>query len=83
MSYNDDTFDSQSADAQRDLNISRLFTKIDNIRETVNSTRNEVSIIGTKVDDFSSRLRRLEEREEKHVEKEEQFQKGSKEVHLW
>ena len=55
MTYNDDAFDSQSADAQRDLNISRLFTKIDNIRETVNSTRNEVSIIGTKEDDFSSR----------------------------
>ena len=62
-----------SADEQRDLNIARLFTKIDNIRETVINTRSEVGVIGTKVDDFSFRLRKLEERDEKHAEREEKF----------
>ena len=59
---------------QEDANIDRLFHKIDTIRETVQATRNEVSIVNTKVDDFSFRLKKLEDRDERHLEKENQIE---------
>lgn len=59
---------------QEDANIDRLFHKIDTIRETVQATRNEVSIVNTKVDDFSFRLKKLEDRDDKHLEKESQIE---------
>lgn len=61
-------------DAQRDANIERLFAKIDSIRETVTTTRNELAIVGTKIDDFSYRLKKLEDRDEKHLEKAESLE---------
>lgn len=60
--------------AQRDANISRLFEKLDYVVDKVTLTQNEISVIGTKVDDFNLRLRRLEEREEKHLEREEKLE---------
>lgn len=60
--------------AQRDANISRLFEKIDYVVDKVTTTQTDVSAIGVKIDDFSLRLRKLEERDEKHLEKEEQLQ---------
>lgn len=60
--------------AQRDANIARLFEKLDYVADKVTSTQNEVSAIGVKVDDFSARLKRLEERDEKHLEKEEKLE---------
>lgn len=60
--------------AQRDANISRLFEKIDYVVDKVTVTQADVSAISVKVDDFSLRLRRLEERDEKHLEREEQLQ---------
>lgn len=60
--------------AQRDANISRLFEKIDYVVDKVTITQTDVSAISVKVDDFSLRLRRLEERDEKHLEREEQLQ---------
>ena len=60
--------------AQRDMNIQRLFEKMDYIVDKVTITQTEVSAIGAKVDDFSIRLRRLEERDEKHMEREEKLE---------
>ena len=60
--------------AQRDANISRLFEKIDYVVDKVTTTQTDVSAISVKIDDFSLRLRKLEERDEKHLEKEEQLQ---------
>lgn len=60
--------------AQRDANISRLFEKLDYVVDKVTITQTDVSAISVKVDDFSLRLRRLEERDEKHLEREEQLQ---------
>ena len=61
-------------DSPRDANIERLFAKIDNMRETVTATRSEVAIVGTKIDDFSFRLKKLEDRDEKHLEREEKIE---------
>ncbi len=61
-------------DAQRDANIERLFVKIDNMRDTVTATRSEVVIVSTKIDDFSFRLKKLEDRDEKHLEREEKIE---------
>lgn len=61
-------------DAQRDANIERLFVKIDNMRDTVAATRSEVVIVSTKIDDFSFRLKKLEDRDEKHLEREEKIE---------
>ena len=62
------------SDAQRDANIERLFVKIDNMRDTVAATRSEVVIVSTKIDDFSFRLKKLEDRDEKHLEREEKIE---------
>lgn len=61
-------------DSQRDANIERLFAKIDNMCETVTATRSEVVIVSTKIDDFSFRLKKLEDRDEKHLEREEKIE---------
>lgn len=61
-------------DSQRDANIERLFVKIDNMRDTVTATRSEVVIVSTKIDDFSFRLKKLEDRDEKHLEREEKIE---------
>ena len=60
--------------AQRDANISRLFEKIDYVVDKVTTTQTDVSAIGVKIDDFQLRLLKLEDRDEKHLEKEEQLQ---------
>lgn len=55
---------------ERDANIERLFDKVDAIADTVLNNQKELSAILTKIDDFAYRLRKLEERDEKHVDRE-------------
>lgn len=62
------------ADAQRDANIERLFNKLESINETVNFTKSEVGVIGARIEDFSIRLKRLEEREDMHLAREEKLE---------
>lgn len=59
---------------QRDANISRLFEKLDYVAEKVTITQNDIGILGVKIDDFSHRLKKLEERDEKHLEREEKLE---------
>lgn len=49
--------------------IERLFDKVDTIIASINCTNNSVSILSTKIDEFSHRLRKLEDREEQQGEK--------------
>jgi hypothetical protein len=44
------------------------------MRDTVAATRSEVVIVSTKIDDFSFRLKKLEDRDEKHLEREEKIE---------
>ena len=60
--------------ARRDADIDRLFSKVDDIRETVHTTKSEVQVMNVKVDDFSFRLKKLESQHEKHVEREEKLE---------
>ena len=60
--------------ARRDANIERLFSKLDDIKETVHTTRSEVQVMNVKVDDFSFRLKKLESQHEKHIEREEKLE---------
>lgn len=60
--------------AHRDANIERLFSKLDDIKETVHTTRSEVQVMNVKVDDFSFRLKKLESQHEKHIEREEKLE---------
>lgn len=60
--------------ARRDADIERLFSKVDDIRETVHTTKSEVQVMNVKVDDFSFRLKKLESQHEKHVEREEKLE---------
>lgn len=59
---------------QRDANISRLFEKLEYVADKVTDTQREVGVLGTKIDDFGSRLKRLEDRDEKHGEREEKLE---------
>lgn len=58
----------------RDANIERLFSKLDSVTEISVSIQKELSILTTKVDDFAYRLRKLEERDERHLEREEKVE---------
>lgn len=61
--------------SEHDDNINRLFAKIDDIRETVTTMRSDVVIVSTKIDDFSFRLKKLEDRDERHIEREEKIER--------
>jgi chromosome segregation ATPase len=58
----------------RDANIERLFGKLDDVTEISVNIQKELSVISTKVDDFAYRLRKLEERDERHLEREEKVE---------
>lgn len=55
-------------------NIERLFVKVDSIAEAIMDIKKEVGITASKLDDFSYRLRKLEERDEKHLAREEKME---------
>lgn len=55
---------------ERNADIERLFVKVDAIASTVLDNQKELSAILAKIDDFAYRLRKLEERDEKHVDRE-------------
>lgn len=61
-------------DQLRDANISRLFDKVDLVGSLVNSTLNKVDVINTKVDDFAYRLKKLEDKNDKALEREEKIE---------
>lgn len=49
-----------------DSNISlRLIEKMDSLQENILGIRSDVNVINTKIDDFSYRLRKLEDKDEK------------------
>ena len=54
--------------------LERLFDKVDTIIASINCTNNSVSILSTKIDEFSHRLRKLEEKEDKHSDKQNELQ---------
>ena len=54
--------------------LERLFDKVDTIIASINCTNNSVSILSTKIDEFSHRLRKLEEKEDKHADKQNELQ---------
>ena len=56
---------------ERDANIERLFHLVMETNNNTASIRSDISILTTKIDDFSARLRKLEDRDEKHAEREE------------
>ena len=57
------------SDQNSNHTIERLFDKVDTIIASINCTNNSVSILSTKIDEFSHRLRKLENREEQQGEK--------------
>lgn len=56
---------------ERDANIERLFHLVMETNNNTANIRSDISILTTKIDDFSARLKKLEERDEKHAEREE------------
>ena len=58
-------------DAQRDANISRLFSKMDDVKDAIYETNSKVDVTLSKLDDFSYRLKKLEEHDERHLQREE------------
>lgn len=61
-------------DSQRDANISRLFNKMDDVKDAIYDTNSKVDVSLSKLDDFSYRLKKLEEHDEKHIEREEKLE---------
>ena len=58
-------------DAQRDANIQRLFSKMDDVKDAIYETNSKVDVTLSKLDDFSYRLKKLEEHDERHLQREE------------
>lgn len=56
---------------ERDANIERLFNLVMETNNNTASIRSDIGILTTKIDDFSARLKKLEDRDEKHAEREE------------
>ena len=56
---------------ERDANIERLFHLVMETNNNTASIRSDIGILTTKIDDFSARLKKLEDRDEKHAEREE------------
>ena len=61
-------------DSQRDANISRLFNKMDDVKDAIYDTNSKVDVSLSKLDDFSYRLKKLEEHDENHIEREEKLE---------
>lgn len=57
--------------ANRNPNIDRLFSMMEELLATTNGLRGEISVIGTKVNESIPRLERLEKHDEKRLEREE------------
>jgi chromosome segregation ATPase len=57
--------------ANRNPNIDRLFSMMEELLATTNGLRGEISVIGTKVNESILRLERLEKHDEKRLEREE------------
>lgn len=55
----------------RNPNIDRLFSMMEELLATINGLRGEISVIGTKVNESIPRLERLEKHDEKRLEREE------------
>ena len=58
---------------ERDANIERLFNLVMETNSNTASIRSDISVLTAKVDDFSNRLKKLEEKDEKHGDKEEKL----------
>lgn len=57
-------------DANNNINLEMFERKLDDIKETVHNTSLQTTVIGQQIENFSFRLRKLEERDERHLEKE-------------
>lgn len=58
-------------ETNRNPNIDRLFSMMEELLATTNGLRGEISVIGTKVNESIPRLERLEKHDEKRLEREE------------
>lgn len=58
---------------ERDANIERLFNLVMETNSNTASIKSDLSVLTAKVDDFSSRLKKLEDKDEKHGDKEEKL----------
>lgn len=58
---------------ERDANIERLFNLVMETNSNTASIKSDLSVLTAKVDDFSNRLKKLEDKDEKHGDKEEKL----------